>query len=148
MITRPLDLAARLTPVSRGWDALFYVNTGLLAVFFLLFGSRFVLSPGLALDFELPKATAAATSARITDVVIAVPAAGMAVVDGAVVDYAGLGEWLRTKAKAEAPGPRRLLVHAAGGLPARDLSKIYDLAADAGFAGVLIATDEMNAGGI
>lgn len=144
MITRPLDLAARLRPLSRGWDALFYVNTGLLALFFVLFGSRFVLAPGLAVDFALPSAASAATSAAITDVVIAVPASGMAVVDGAVVDFPRLAAWLAEQGKS-AGGRRRLLVQASGALPARDLAAVHTMAAEAGFTGVLIATDEAGA---
>jgi biopolymer transport protein ExbD len=146
MITRPLDLASRLRPAPRGLDALFYVNVGALAVFFLVFGSRFVLAPGLAVDFALPEADTAGTARVTTDIVIAVPASNMAVVDGAVVDFRELGEWLRlqvgTAGKAGAGGPgKRLLVQASGSLPARDLAQIYTLAAEAGFAGVLIATD-------
>lgn len=141
MITRPLDLASRLRPVARGWDALFYVNVGALLLFFVLFGSRFVLSPGLAVDFALPKAGAAATSTVITDLVIAVPATGMAVVDGAVLDFQGLGAWL-SEQTGKGGVPKRLLVQASGALPARDLAEIYALAARAGFAGVLIATDD------
>lgn len=150
MITRPLDLASRLRPVPRGLDALFYVNVGMLAVFFLLFGSRFVLAPGLAVDFRLPQAGGAATARVMTDVVIAVPAANMAVVEGAVLDFKGLGAWLRGQTMASPgisrggvaePRGKRLLVQASSALPARDLAEIYALAADAGFAGVLIATD-------
>lgn len=145
MITRPLDLASRLRPAPRGLDALFYVNVGALAVFFLIFGSRFVLAPGVAVDFALPTTDQAATARLTTDVVIAVPASDMAVVDGAVVDFKGLGEWLRAKAAGDSgkASPRkRLLVQASGTLPARDLTQLYALAAEAGFAGVLIATDE------
>lgn len=146
MITRPLDLASRLRGSPRGLDALFYVNVGALAVFFLIFGSRFVLAPGLAVDFALPAADEAAMARLTTDVVIAVPASNMAVVDGAVVDFSGLGEWLRMRAGADdrtAPSRKRLLVQASGALPARDLTQIYALAADAGFSGVLVATDDV-----
>ena len=151
MITSPLDLAARLKPISRGWDTLFYVNVGALAVFFFVFGSRFVLAPGLAVDFALPRAGAAATSTLTTDVVIAVPATGMAVVDGAVLDFNRLGVWLREQAArpgrpGEAPR-KRLLVQASGSLPARDLAELYALAADAGFSGVLVATADSDASG-
>lgn len=145
MITRPLDLASRLRPAPRGVDALFYVNVAALGVFFFVFGSRFVLAPGLAVDFALPAADESATARLGTDVVIAVPASNMAVVDGAVVDFNGLGEWLRVRAKnapeAEAP-KKRLLVQASGALPAKDIALVYALAAEAGFGGVLIATDE------
>lgn len=158
MITRPLDLASRLAPPPRGLDALFYVNVGVLVLFFLLYGSRFVLAPGLAVDFALPRVDAdSAGMARMeTDTVIAVPAANMAVVEGAVLDFKGLGAWLRTQAKpgSEKAGglrsggvpKRRLLVQASASLPARDLAEIYALAADAGFAGVLIATDNVSGG--
>lgn len=150
MITRPLDLASRLRAAPRGLDALFYVNVAVLAVFFFVFGSRFVLAPGLPVDFALPLADSTATARLTTDVVIAVPASNMAVVDGAVVDFSGLGEWLRAQAgdsSRVAGGERslsrkRLLVQASGSLPARDLTQLYALAADAGFGGVLIATDD------
>lgn len=151
MITRPLDLAARLRPVSRGWDTLFYVNVCVLAVFFFVFGSRFVLAPGMAVDFALPQAGDAATSTLTTEVVIAVPATGMAVVDGAVLDFDQLGIWLGEQARRTDRGGntprRRLLVQASGSLPTRDLAMIYALAADAGFAGVLIATSDSGASG-
>ena len=69
----------------------------------------------------------------------------MAIVEGAVVDFNGLGEWLRTQA-GSASGrdaeKKRLLVHASGSLPARDLAQLYALASDAGFEGVLLATDD------
>ena len=145
MITRPLDLASRLRPPSRGLDALFYVNVAALAVFFLIFGSRFVLAPGLAVDFSLPSADAAATARLATDVVVAVPASNMAVVEGAVVDFKGLGGWLKARSgAAESPDApkKRLLIQASGSLPARDLALLYALAADAGFGGVLLATHD------
>ncbi len=145
MITRPLDLSSRLKPAPRGIDALFYVNVAALAVFFYVFGSRFVLAPGLAVDFALPLADAAGTARLETDVVIAVPASNMAVVDGAVMDFKGLGDWLRAQAGASAAvgaPKKRLLVQASGALPARDLTQVYALAADAGFGGVLVATGD------
>lgn len=145
MITRPLDLASRLRPTPRGLDALFYVNVGVLALFFVLFGSRFVLAPGLAVDFALPSASSAGTSTRITDLVIAVPASDMAVVDGAVLDFQALRGWLREQGGGVGGGDgdrsRRLLVQVSASLPARDLAALYAMAAEAGFAGVLIATD-------
>jgi biopolymer transport protein ExbD len=121
-------------------DALFYVNVGALALFFAVFGSRFVLAPGLAVDFTLPAASSPGTSTRITDFVIAVPASNMAVVEGAVLDFQALGVWLRERG-GDGGQPRRLLVQASASLPARDLVALYAMAANAGFEGVLIATD-------
>lgn len=47
MITAPLQLEARLRKPPRNFDALFYVNVGALGLMFVLFGSRFVLLPGV-----------------------------------------------------------------------------------------------------
>jgi biopolymer transport protein ExbD len=146
VITRPLELASRLRETPRGGATLFYVNAGLLAVFFGLFGSRFVLSPGLGLDFSLPAAGAAGTAAFAAEVVIAVPASGTALVDGQVLDFKALSSWL--KAQDAKKGRRRLLVQASAALPSRDLAEIYSMAADAGFAGVLFATEKQAGGGL
>jgi len=55
MITRPLDLASKLRPPPRDFDFVFLVNGGLIVMFFMLFGSRFVLAPGLGVDFIMPE---------------------------------------------------------------------------------------------
>jgi biopolymer transport protein ExbD len=47
MITRPLDLEARLSPPPRDLDFVAWVNVAVIALFFGLLGSRFVLAPGL-----------------------------------------------------------------------------------------------------
>jgi biopolymer transport protein ExbD len=140
MITRPLDLASRLKEAPAGGVQIFYINVGLLVLFFGLFGSRFVLSPGLSTDFALPTAGASGVSAQIADLVIAVPSSGTALADGQVLDFRALGLWL--KDKNAGTSRRRLLVHASSSLPAKDLAEIYVLAAEAGFAGVLIATEK------
>lgn len=140
MITRPLDLASKLREASPGGVHLFYINVGLLALFFGLFGSRFVLSPGLSTDFVLPKAGVPGVSAQIADLVIAVPSSGIALADGQVLDFRSLGLWL--KEKNTNSSRRRLLIQASSSLPAKDLAEIYVLAAKAGFAGVLIATEK------
>ena len=66
MITHPLDLASRLRPPPRSFDALFLVNGGLIILFFFLFGSRFVLAPGLGVGFQLPEMAAAGAGAAPT----------------------------------------------------------------------------------
>lgn len=133
---------------------MFYVNVGALAAFFVLLGSRFVLSPGIAVDFRLPRVGEASVARLTTDVVIAVPDSDVAIVDGAVLNFAALGSWLRERALVRAdprfypgeraPEKRRLLVHVSDRLPAGDLARIYALAAEAGFAGVLLAAEESN----
>ena len=70
MIARPLDLATRLRPPPHGTGALHFVNVGLLGFFFAVLGSRFVLAPGLGVDFQLPElAGAQAGAAQATQVI-------------------------------------------------------------------------------
>ena len=139
MITRPLDLSYRLRPPPRNFDALFYVSAGLIALMFALFGSRFVLSPGLGVDFKLPVVPTALAGAATTDVIIAIKGADLIFVEGAKVDSAGLRSWLFERAKGH-PG-LRLLVQADVTLTTKDLTSIYDMAHEAGFAGVQIAAE-------
>ena len=76
MITRPLDLASRLRPAPRSFDGLFFVNIGALVLFFALFGSHFVLAPGLSVNFRLPAAACGHASAKAPTHVISVLANG------------------------------------------------------------------------
>lgn len=139
MITRPLNLSSRLRPPPRGFEFLFFVNGGLIALFFVLFGSRFVLSPGLGVDFAVPVLPDALAGAVSTDVVVAVKGADMAFVEGAKVNFAGLRQYLIERAGGRAM--MRLLVQADAGLTIRDLAEVYDMAREAGFASVQIAAE-------
>jgi biopolymer transport protein ExbD len=76
MITRPLDLASRLRPAPRSFDGLFFVNVAVLVLFFALFGSHFVLAPGLSVNFRLPIAAGANAGAKAPTHVISVLATG------------------------------------------------------------------------
>ncbi|MFA6962919.1 MAG: biopolymer transporter ExbD [Opitutaceae bacterium] len=139
MITRPLDLSSRLRTPPRGFDFLFYVNVGLIAFFFVLFGSRFVLSPGVGVDFHLPVVPEALPGAISTDVVIAIKGSDLAFVDGAKVNFSGLRQYLAARAKGRTD--LRLLVQADAALSTRDLTEVYDMARAAGFASVQIAAE-------
>jgi biopolymer transport protein ExbD len=139
MITRPLDLSSRLRPAPHGYEFVFYLNAGIIALFFVLFGSRFVLSPGLGLDFSVPVMPAALEGAVSTDVVVSVKGANLAFVEGAKVDFSGLRSHLNERAKGVAG--LRLLVQADASLTTRDLTEVYDMAREAGFASVQIAAE-------
>ncbi len=139
MITRPLNLSSRLRPPPRNFDSLFYVSVGLTALMFALFGSRFVLSPGLGVDFKLPVMPTALAGAAAADVIIAIKGTDLIFVEGAKVDSVGLRSWLIERAKGH-PG-LRLLVQADVTLTTKDLTSIYDMAHDAGFVGVQIAAE-------
>ena len=139
MITRPMDLSTRLRPPPHGYEFVFYVNAGLIALFFVLFGSRFVLSPGLGVEFSVPVMPSALAGAVSTDVVVAVKGADLAFVDGAKVNLAGLRSHLIELVQGHAG--LRLLVQADASLTTRDLTEIYDMAREAGFESVQLAAE-------
>ena len=131
MITRPLDLASRLRPPPRGMEWLFLVNVALLALFFSLFGSRFVLAPGLGVDFHLPRVPGSTTSGRTTTHVISVINSGQIFTPDGLCSIADLGRWLRTEAgRIRSP---RLLVRAGSEVPTSVLADVAAAAATAGF---------------
>jgi biopolymer transport protein ExbD len=140
MITRPLDLAARLRPEPRNFDALAYVNVGLLAVFFLVFGSRFVLAPGLGVDFKLPEMPGAKAGAVTTTSTISVKNSGQILADG-LLSLPQLREWLKIQAhKTRHPS---LLVRMSAGVPVSVQNEIVSAAREAGFgSNITLAAEE------
>lgn len=134
-----------MRPAPRSLDVFYYVNMGLIALMFGLFGSRFVLSPGLATDFSLPVATDVITGAAATDVVIAVRRTDMALVEGSVLNFADLRRWLI--ARAAGHEGLRLLIQADAAVSTQDMAQLHRMAAEAGFAGVILAAEPTEAEG-
>ena len=149
MITRPLDLLSKLRPPPRSFDLLFLVNCGLIALFFTLFGSQFVLSPGLRVnnvDLTLATSPYALPGAAATKVSISVNANGQIWGDTGLIKPDGLREWLNTQAK-RAPGTVLLVIvdkDATAGM----LTNISEAAAAAGFSGVQQAVEQTAAPGV
>jgi biopolymer transport protein ExbD len=141
MIARPLDLASRLRPPPRGMGALHYVNVGLLALFFSVFGSRFVLAPGLGVDFELPRmAGARAGAVQTTSTIINVLRSGQIFTEDGLVDMGQLREWLKARV-GRAPRPT-LLIRASTGVTLSELVEIQGAAREAGYGQVLWGAEE------
>ncbi|MDB6093605.1 MAG: hypothetical protein JWM32_1167 [Verrucomicrobia bacterium] len=138
MITRPLDLASKLRPEPRNFDAIFFVNGGLLVLFFLFFGSRFVLSPGLGVDFRLPRIQGASSVA--TTSTISVKSSGQIFADG-LLTMDQLREWLKGEArKTKNPS---LLVRMSADVQISVQNDIASAARAAGFDQVIIAAEEV-----
>jgi biopolymer transport protein ExbD len=140
MIARPLDLASRLRPPPHGTGALHYVNVGLLGLFFSLYGSRFVLAPGLGVDFQLPQLAGAQSGAVQATHVISVLRSGQIFSEDGLVDVGQLREWLKARAARNEAHPT-LLVRASAGVTLAKLGEIEDAAHEAGFR-VLLAAEE------
>jgi biopolymer transport protein ExbD len=145
MITRPLDLASKLRPAPRNFDLCFLVTTGLIVLAFGLLGSRFVLAPGLGLDFRLPEMTGArAEAAKITHD-IAVKDAGLIIAEEGSITSKRLGEWLKEEAKTTQEPT--LLVRADARVTSEEQAKIVGIARAAGFRVVWAAQESVKRAG-
>ncbi len=144
MITRPLDIASRLAPPPRNFDVLFYVNVGALALFFLLFGSRFVLSPGLILGDPLPSIEGARSTAVRTTCHLRILGSGQILTDEGLLTQAQLPEWLRTQGHRDKHAV--LLLLAGVDVPIGEITRIQSMAVGAGFSYVALAAQESPSG--
>ncbi len=136
MITRPLDLSSRLSPPPAEQDWLHLVNVGLIVLFFGVFGSRFVLSPGLGTDFNLPRLAPGQFEASRTTHVISVQRGGLIFADpGGNLTMAQLADWLKEAAREAKDS--RLLVRASADVSLGDLAEIRTAAEAAGFMGIV-----------
>jgi biopolymer transport protein ExbD len=136
MITRPLDLASRLQPEPRNFDAFFWVNVGLVALFFTLFGSSFVVAPGI----DLPVISGARASGIRATTVLKVRASGQLLTDRGLLPDAQLLDWLKQEVlRAQKPV---LLIEADRRAATGEITHIGGLARRAGFTQVLLAVDE------
>ena len=139
MIARPLELASRLRPEPRSLDWLFFVNAGLIVMFFSLFGSRFVLAPGLPVTFRLPTVAGAEANAKAPTHVISVVDAGQVFTSDGLRKLADLREWLLREAKrTKSP---LLLVRGGADMPIAVLTEISSAASAAGFELLLAASE-------
>ena len=143
MIPRPLDLASRLRPPPRNFDGLFFVNAGLIVLFFSLWGSKFVLAPALGVGFQLPSAAGALVEARPPTSYISVTDFGQILAGDGLRTMEQLRSWLRDEArKASQPV---LLVRASRGVALALAMEIETMAVEEGFVGVLLAAFEADA---
>jgi biopolymer transport protein ExbD len=139
MISRPLDLASRLQPRPRSGLAFFFVNAAVLIVFFSLFGSRFVLAPGLGVDFQLPRIAGASSGAVRTSHVVTVVSAGQVFAGDGLRSPSQLRDWL--VAQASTTKEPSLLILANERVPVSVIADIAGMAASTGFSVHVAATE-------
>lgn len=129
MISRPLDLAWRLRPEPRSFDWLFFVNAGCIVLFFSLFGSPYVLAPGIAVN--IPKVTGAIGSAAAATSFITVTNTEQIIAGDGPRTLAQLPGWLKGEArKTKQPV---LLITAGQGVRLALLTEIVTAANEEGF---------------
>ncbi len=152
MIARPLDLASRLAPPPRRLEYVFFLNVGLVAVMFGLFGSRFLVSPGLSGSF-LPAAPGARDRAAPATAFVSVRASGQIFTNDGLKTLEQLRPWLESQhassgaAFATKGVPAQLEILADAGLPTGLLAQIVSAASAAGYASTVIAARDASPGG-
>jgi biopolymer transport protein ExbD len=144
MITRPLDLVSRVSPPPRDVDYFAWVNVGLIALFFLLFGSRFVLAPGLPIGvgdggrtIEPPTIGAASDTPGPSSVVVSVRRDNVVLFDGGVYSLPDLRKQMADYTKNHSGAV--LLVRADRQVSVQALLDLCDMAKSVGFTSVLLA---------
>lgn len=143
MITRPLDLQAKLAPPPRDLDVVFWVTLAGICLFFGLLGSRFVLAPGLPVgvntsaQLELPQV--GTTQPAAASVVVSYRRDNMILFEGGIYEFANFRPVLERYAQSH-PGAA-LLVRVDKQVSMQGFLELCDLAREAGFANVLVAAE-------
>lgn len=143
MITRPFDLESRLSAPPRDFNAIAWVNVCVIALFFSVLGSRFVLAPGLLLKvdsaaFGLPT-TPGVQNVRTAAVVVGYRRDDVIMFDGAIITLPQLRERLTAYAHQH-PGEVLLLL-ADRQVSVKALADLSAMAQSIGFAYVQIAAE-------
>jgi len=144
MITRPLDLESRLSPPPRDLNFVGWVNVGVIVLFFSLLGSRFVLTPGLAIGtdgggLELPQGGEPAVSTGAASVVVSYRRENVILFEGGMYSLADLKKQLATYARRH-PGAV-MLVRADRQVTLQNIVDLIETARLVGFANVLLAAE-------
>lgn len=120
-------------------DWLFFVNGGLIVLLFSLYGSQFVLGPGVGIDFRLPRIAGAGAGARTATHYVRVVNEGQIFAGDGLRDMPQLKVWLNTQAKT-VPRPS-LQIQASQGVPMSIVTDIVSAAYEAGFTTHLAAAE-------
>jgi biopolymer transport protein ExbD len=141
MIVRPLELQSRLRPAPRSLDGLFFVNVGLLGLFFVLFGSRFVASPGLSAEpFLAPAVGGARSGSAPTTHTLRMDLNGQLYDRNGVVFPEEVVSWM-SSATRESADPS-LLILADTRVPVGEVNRLAGQAYEAGFRRVISAAND------
>lgn len=147
MITRPLELESRLSTPPRDLDFVAWVNVGLIVLFFGLFGSRFVLEPGLPVEvgdagrLRLPQLDLAADDASSgpASVVVSYRRDNVILFEGGMYSLSALEKQMAGYAKKH-PGAV-MLVRADRQVSMQAFLDLCSMARGVGFAKVVVAAE-------
>ena len=150
MITQPLELQSRLSPAPRDLDFFAWVNVGLIALFFGVMGSRFVLAPGLSVGvgnenaLALPQIGSATAGAGPASVVVSYRRDNVILFEGGMYNLTELRQHMTAYARKH-PGAV-MLVRADRQVSMQAFLDLCEMAREVGFANVLAAAEQAPAG--
>jgi biopolymer transport protein ExbD len=145
MITRPLDLESRMSPPPRDFNAVAWVNVGLIVLFFSLLGSRFVLATGVLVGvgetgvIELPTVNPASASTAATSVVVSYRRDNVILFEGGMYSLGELRRHMEAYTR-DNPGSV-MLVRADKQVSNQALADLFAMAGAVGFKHVLLAAE-------
>ncbi|HET7537651.1 MAG TPA: biopolymer transporter ExbD [Candidatus Didemnitutus sp.] len=150
MITRPLDLQSKLSSAPRSFDGLFWLNVGLVALFFTLMGSKFVLPVGVAIGTDgnstLPQASSLAQGVSGPTVVVSYRSENVILFEDGIYSSADLTKQMERYIKAHPGSVVLLRINAEA--PVKAFTEISEKARALGYAGVVLAAERSpNEGG-
>ncbi len=140
MIVQPFNFTSRLRQTSVGFDAVPFIDACLILIFFSMFGSQFVVAPGVTVNLpamQAPAADAIPTSRVLT--VGEVEGRELIIFDNRVLSLETLEN---SFAQHPASGPGEvLLLRLQRDVSVQLLVRINELAGKAGFSAVQIAAE-------
>jgi biopolymer transport protein ExbD len=145
MISRPLELESRLSPPPRDLDFVAWVNVGVIVLFFSLFGSNFVLAPGLPVGVGepgtvvLPSIGSAGQGAGTASVVVSFRSDNVILFEGGMYSLPELRRHMAAYTKKH-PGAV-MLVQADRQVSVQAFADLCEMARSVGFVEVLLAAE-------
>lgn len=142
MITRPFQLEARVSKPAGGLDLVPFLDVVVILLFFGLLGSRFILSPGVAVNLRLPTMLGAPTDALPTSRVLTigeVAGSEMVIFEDRILNMVSLERLFTEREGAFAD--EVLLVRIDRDVSMVLLVRLCDLAKRAGFSQILLAAE-------
>lgn len=141
MITRPLELQSKVAAAPRDLDVFFWVNAGVICLFFALLGSKFVLAPVFPVDvnggFELPQTKGAVP--RAAEVVVNYRRDNMILFEGGIYELANFRPVLERYAQQHKGAT--MIVRVDRQVSMQGFIDLCDLARAAGFGAVHVAAE-------
>jgi biopolymer transport protein ExbD len=140
VITRPFNFEAMLRPPSSRFDPVAFVDVAVIGLFFVILNAQFVLAPGLSV--RLPTVAAGTVENALATKVLTLDeseGAALLIFEGRMCTLESFDQILRTRAGEFDADV--LLIRADEDVSLELLAKVWQLAAQAGFARTLLAAE-------